>query len=118
MTWHGTSSAASDTCLHTLGSQLWILVFPNDENRPARRPQRCFRLLITFNVSSKLRGPPVGIRLWERLMLRADMPEATSDIHGDLYRRKNDVDGPTKMRQRPAMQPVAQAASMESTTKP
>jgi hypothetical protein len=50
-------------------------------------------------------------------MLRTDMPEAAPDIHSNSGPGKQNVHGSTRMRQRHAVEPVAQPAPIKSTTK-
>lgn len=70
---------------------LWVLVLPETKDDPAEGYEELVVLPVSAHVAAELGLPKRGVRRGHRRVLRAAMPEAPVDEHGDTPLREDDV---------------------------
>jgi hypothetical protein len=68
-----------------------IFVLPDSKNRPSLCCQKVIGLAITGSVLLHLRGPVLGIRLRDRVVLRTSVPETAVHEHGQTCTSEDQV---------------------------
>ena len=77
--------------LNAIGDVLRVLVFPCTDDGPPLSAQSNIRDRVPGEISLQLRPPVVLVNRRTSVVLRAAMPEAAVDEHGNLGTRKDDV---------------------------
>jgi hypothetical protein len=83
--------AQLDQVLYPSCGRTGVLVFPDPYYSPAIPAQHLIDLSISFDVSPELRQPIRAIALWEDLVSRAAVPEASVQEHGHTRPREYHV---------------------------
>jgi hypothetical protein len=67
------------------------LIFAHSYDLPPHGPKFLINMPITLAIPPDLGGPELGVRLWNRSMLRATVPEASVNKYGDVGAAKREV---------------------------
>jgi hypothetical protein len=100
---------------YTSGANRRIFVLPDSKNRPPLRCQKAIRLAITGSVLLHLRGPVLGIRLRDRVVLGTSVPETAVHEHGQTCAGEDQVGRAPDRSDRPHRHPVPHAHRVDRT---
>jgi hypothetical protein len=89
-------------------------VLPHANHHPSRIRQPRIRVGITSPVLLELVSPPLGVALRTQVTIRAAVPEAPVDEHGNSRSREDDVGAPAESRKGSDVNAVAQALTVQS----
>jgi hypothetical protein len=96
--------------------EIRILVFPYADHMPPGVVKRFIGRTIAAAVRFDLLAPPIRVRLGPRRMLRAAVPEATVDEHGQTGAREENVCSPARMmRERSSVDEESEPTAVQST---
>lgn len=87
-------------------------MLPNPHDLPPQVGQFPIGILIACAVRLDLRSPPLTVPLGRCPVDGAPMPKAPVEEDGDPRSGQDDVDGPDRVRDQPAVKPEAQTQPM------
>ena len=88
-------------------------MLPDSYRSPPSVKQNRIGFRVTFTVALDLGTPPGCIGFGEGLVLRAAVPEAAVDEHGNASAREHEIGAPAPAGKRPEIDAVTKARSME-----